>query len=386
MDTPEPSRRGRRAVPLIAGSLAAVVFASLIYLHPAFPSLPKPPAAPPSPSPVTIPAGYLHQYDFVNATTGWALLFGTSPPIRLYVYRTIDGAKHWNMQLSADVAAGAGGEIKFLDSKQGVLWIGWPVQLYRTRDGGTHWDPVSLPPYQATEVTFSDISHIWLLSAEPDPGLLRHLFATTDGGSTWTELAWPKGATRANTRGMGHLQFRRPGEGWLAAAGASEPTVYSTVDGGASWEPHPLPRPSGPSAAVDTSIGLLPGAGVIAYTDYSMQGDPTNSFAYTSFDGGTTWRSVTPPEGAPVWNVTFQDSSHWWTSYQGTVWKSSDAGQSWNSVYQQLDNWVFQPQFINATHGWADLFMGRAEGEASGLAVTSDGGVHWTQVDAPRPS
>jgi photosystem II stability/assembly factor-like uncharacterized protein len=396
MDTPEPSRRGRRALPLIAGSLAAVVVASLIYLHPALPSLPKPPAAPPSPSPATIPAGYSHQYDFVNATTGWALLFGMSPPIRFYVYRTIDGAKHWNMQLSADLAAAAYGEIKVLDSNQGVIWAGWPVQLYRTSDGGTHWDLVSLPPYQATEVTFSDLSHIWLLSAEPDPGLLRHLFATTDGGSTWTELAWPKGATRANTRGMGHLQFRRPGEGWLAAAGASEPTVYSTVDGGASWEPHPLPRPSGPSAAVDTSIGLLPGAGVIAYTNYSVLGYPANSFAYTSTDGGTTWRSVTPPAecprgrsspcpSLPPWTVTFQDTSHWWVASPDTVWESSDAGQSWQSVYQQLDNWVFQPQFVDVKHGWADLFMGRP-GQPSGLAMTSDGGLHWTQVNAPRPS
>src|SRR5438552_4651950 len=117
MDTPEPSRRGRRAVPLIAGSLAAVVFASLIYLHPALPSLPKPPAAPPSPSPATIPAGYSPQYDFINATTGWALLVGTSPPIRFYLYRTTDGAKHWTMQLSADVNSGFG-EVKFFDSKR----------------------------------------------------------------------------------------------------------------------------------------------------------------------------------------------------------------------------------------------------------------------------
>src|ERR1700674_1600600 len=104
MDTPEPSRRGRRALPLIAGSLAAVVVASLIYLHPALPSLPKPPAAPPSPSPATIPAGYSQQYDFISATTGWALL-GTPPGTRLYVYRTTDGAKHWNLQLTADATS-----------------------------------------------------------------------------------------------------------------------------------------------------------------------------------------------------------------------------------------------------------------------------------------
>jgi len=410
MDTPEPSRRGRRAVPLIAGLLAAVVFASLIYLHPTLPSLPKPPAAPPSPSPATIPAGYSHQYDFISATTGWALLVGTSPPTRFYVYRTTDGAKHWTMQLSADAAIPGFGEVKFFDSKRGVIGIGSPVRLYRTSDGGAHWDPVPLPPYQVNLVTFSDPVHGWLLASERDQGLLRHFLVTIDGGSTWTELAWPKGAAWANNGGAGewgvcaglwsrfacHLQFRRPGEGWLAAAGASGPTVYSTVDGGASWEPHDLPRPAGADVAIESFVGLLPGAGVIAYTDYCVPGDPCNSFAYTSIDGGTTWRSVTPPADCPrgrsspcpslpPWLVTFQDASHWWVASPGTVWESSDAGQSWKSVYQQLDNWVIQPQFVDVKHGWADLFMS-AEGQASGLAMTSDGGLHWTQVNAPRPS
>jgi photosystem II stability/assembly factor-like uncharacterized protein len=401
MDTPEPSRRGRRAVPLIAGSLAAVVVASLIYLHPASPSLPKPPAAPPSPSPATIPAGYSHQYDFISATTGWALLVGLSPPTRFYVYRTTDGAKHWTMQLSADAAIPGFGEVKFFDSKRGVIGIGSPVRLYRTSDGGTHWDPVPLPPYQVNLVTFSDPVHGWLLASERDQELLRHFLVTIDGGSTWTELAWPKGAAWANDGGAGHLQFRRPGEGWLAAAGAPEPTVYSTVDGGASWEPHALPTPSGPGLAVDTTVGLLPGVGVIAYTDYSLQGvainsPPHTSFAYTSIDGGTTWRSVTLPADCPrgrsspcpslpLWTVTFQDTSHWWVASPDTVWESSDAGQSWQSVYQQLDNWVYQPQFVDVKHGWADLFVG-TPGQASGLAMTSDGGLHWTQVNAPRPS
>jgi photosystem II stability/assembly factor-like uncharacterized protein len=383
MDTPEPSPRGRRAVPLIAGSLAAVVFASLIYLHPAFPSLPKPWAAPPSPSPATIAAGYSHQYDFISATTGWALLVGMSPPTRFFVYRTADGAKHWNMQLTGDDNSGFG-EIKFFDSKWGVIWIGSPLRLYRTSDAGTHWDPVPLPPYQVNLVTFSDPSHGWLLASEPDPGLVRHFLATTDAGSTWTELAWPKGATWANNGGAGHLQFRRPGEGWLAAAGASEPTVYSTVDGGASWEPHALPRPAGADLAIESFVSLLPGVGVIAF--YSEQGVPPNWFAYTSIDGGTTWRSVTPPGDAPPWSVTFQDTSHWWVASQFTVWESSDAGQSWKSVYQQLDNWVFQPQFVDVKHGWADLFISRSEEHPSGLATTSDGGLHWTQVNAPRPS
>jgi len=146
MDTPEPSRRARRAVPLMAGSLVAIVVAGLIYLHPAFPSLAKGPVAPPPPSPSTVPAGYWPQYAFITATTGWALVIQNSPPGRFYVYRTTDTAKHWTLQLTADASSGIG-EIKFFDSKRGVLWIGSPLHLYRTSDGGSHWDSVQLPPY-----------------------------------------------------------------------------------------------------------------------------------------------------------------------------------------------------------------------------------------------
>ena len=379
MDPPEPSRHGRRALPLIAGSLAAMVVAGLIYLHPAFPSLPKGPAAPVPPSPSTVPAGYFAQYAFINATTGWALLVGTSALTRFYVYRTTDGAKHWTMQFSADEPDNGFGDIKFFDSKRGMISIGSPIRLYRTSDAGTHWAPVSLPPYQADEVTYSDMSHIWLLASEPDPGLLRHFFATSDGGSAWTELAWPKGAVWANKFGISHLQFRGPGDGWLAAAGASEPTVYSTVDGGASWQPHPLPTPTRSDVALDTTVGLLPGVGVIVYMNYKGP-----SFAYISFDGGTTWRLVTPP--ADVWPLyTFQDASHWLAAGPGTVWQSSDAGRTWKIVYQQPNTWFYQPQFVDPRHGWAELATLTPVESPNGLVMTSDGGLHWTQVNAPGP-
>jgi len=380
MDPPEPSRHGRRALPLIAGSLAAMVVAGVIYLHPAFPSLPKGPAAPLPPIPSTVPAEYFPQYAFISATTGWALLFGTPPSTRSYVYRTTDGAKHWNLQL--DLAGAGFGDIKFFDSKRGMVWIGFPIQLYRTSDAGSHWSPVSLPPYQADEVTYSDPSHIWLLASEPDPGLLRHFFATSDGGNAWTELAWPKGAVWANKLAVGHLQFRQPGEGWLATAEGSEPAVYSTADGGASWERHALPRPSGLDNAVDTYVSLLPGAGVIAYIDF---GPPMDLIQYTSFDGGTTWSLVTHPPNAPAQDISFQDSSHWWAAGSGTLWKSSDAGRSWKFVYQEPNSWVFQPRFIDMKHGWAELIVLQVW-PPGGLAMTSDGGLHWTQVNAPGPS
>jgi photosystem II stability/assembly factor-like uncharacterized protein len=402
MDAPEElSRRGRRALPLIAGALAALVVASLIYLHPAFPSLPKGPVAPPKPSPSLVSNGYYALYDFVSATTGWALVAGPqSGPARSFVYMTTDGAKHWNVQLITYSANPGIAAIQFFDSKRGVVSIGSPGQVYRTSDGGAHWDSVRLPPYEADEITFSDPSHGWLLASEPDPnahppiggytGRLGHFFATTDAGSTWTELVWPWAGPDVISR----LQFRRSGEGWRGAAASTEPTVYSTTDGGASWHPHVLPRlapaspdsPSGPDFVFSTSVSLLPGVGVIAITDYARKGGPHTSFAYTSFDGGTTWRSVAPPPGSTAWDLVFQDSSQLWAMPLGILWKSSDAGQSWKKVSQQPDDWAYQPHIIDAKHAWAELFSTHGPAGGTGLAITSDGGLHWKQVDTPRPS
>ena len=399
MDAPEElGRRGRRALPLIAGALTAMVVAGLIYLHPAFPSLPKAPP-PPSPSVISSDSGAL--YDFLSATTGWALVLGPpSGPARSFVYRTTDGAKHWNLQLTTYSATTGAAMIQFFDSKRGVIAMGNPGQLYRTSDAGTHWNSVPLPPYEANEIVFSDPSHGWLLASQPDPNLqpnaagstgqLGHFFATTDGGSTWTELAWPW----ASVNGFAGVQFRRPGDGWRGT-GASEPTVYSTVDGGASWQPHALPLNSQANPvpasksdfAFNTFVNLLPGAGVLAIISYRESvaySSPTFN-AYTSFDGGTTWRSVEPPPDSTAWDFAYQDSSHWWAMPPGTLWKSSYAGRSWQRVSQQVDYWVYRPQIIDAKHAWAVLYPLNGK-PGTGLAMTSDGGVHWTQVNTPPAS
>ena len=70
----------------------------------------------------------------------------------------------------------------------------------------------------------------------------------------------------------------------------------------------------------------------------------------------------------------------------GELWKSSDAGQSWKLVSQQIDGWQYIPHVIDAKHAWAELFSTAPSGApGAGLAVTSDGGLHWSQVSAPQP-
>src|SRR3981189_1922781 len=97
MDRPDGlSRRARRAMPLIAAALTAIVVASVLYLHP---SVPPPPGkqAPKVTKPLRLSNQYSATYDFVTPSLGWALVLGRGPePVRFSVYRTSDAANHWS--------------------------------------------------------------------------------------------------------------------------------------------------------------------------------------------------------------------------------------------------------------------------------------------------
>ena len=391
------SPRARRALPLMAGALAAIVVTGLVYLHPSFPPSSTTPVAKAVPSAPVLSAMYSPTFDFVTPSIGWTLVVDSlNKPQHVYVFRTTDGAHHWQQQFSSSssqfsILSG----IQFFDRNRGLISFGSPGHLYRTNDGGNQWMSVALPPYSASAITFSDPSHGWVLTQEPDPSLTLHLFATSDGGNKWTELPWPRWAVWAGKGGIGDLQFRPPNDGWLGAL-ASQPTVYSTTDGGATWQPHVLPNlpapdlsrggkpipPGGLGSAYSTHVTLLPGVGVIAFVDYDVRGG-----AYTSFDGGKTWRALAlPPPEIGYSDFVFQDSTHWWAMRFGTLWKSSDAGQTWKHVGQLLDDFDYRPHVIDAKHAWAELHTSTGSRfPVTGLAMSSDAGMHWTYVNVPKP-
>jgi photosystem II stability/assembly factor-like uncharacterized protein len=85
------------------------------------------------------------------------------------------------------------------------------------------------------------------------------------------------------------------------------------------------------------------------------------------------------------WSASFEDAMHWWGVVGANLYKSSDAGQTWKPVPVQLengDNWRYGIQVLDSKHAWAQLWMG----QTTGLAKTSDGGLHWTRANVPEPA
>lgn len=384
------SPRARRAILLILAAVLVTAGMSVVYLKPSL--LPHSAAPAMAVGPAMLSNDYAAAYTFLTPSLGWALVAETSGVARFSVFKTTDSARHWKRLLvkQQNQIRLASLTIRFFDPSRGVIALSDPTEIYRTSDGGTHWALAKTPTFAFSSFVPVDVLHGWLLGwTDPRVELtVPNLFSTSDGGDTWTALpqalAWANGGFR-----YPNFSFRNPREGWFVTNGA-EPIVYSTVDGGVSWQPHPLPSnldpnlcagplPLGAQGPLETYLSLLPGQGVVALlSDYCGHGQ-----GYSSFDGGVTWRPLASPPGTTsLWNFAYQDSSHWWAMRTGDLWKTSDAGGSWKLVSQQLDGWQYSLHVIDANHAWAELFN---SGPTGGLAVTSDGGLHWSQVSAPQP-
>jgi photosystem II stability/assembly factor-like uncharacterized protein len=379
----------------MAGALATIVVVGLVYLHPAFPKVVPVPRAP---APPLISDRYQVTYDFLTSTAGWALVGDqASAQPRFWVFKTTDAAKTWQRQLTGDIGAHNGGslDIQFFDRDHGIIALGGAATAYRTQDGGGHWTPLALPPFSFASVFFADPAHGWILGTAVSPDLQTatfHFFSTSDAGDHWVALPQPPAWQFAGQGGFNNFAIRRRGEGWMGGF-AQQSTVYSTIDGGITWQAHGLPVTYakggfdlGARPLQETSVYMLPGTGVLAVA----VDENANPVGLTSFDGGSTWRRLPPPPGETAYSdFIFQDTFHWWAMRYGTLFKSSDAGQTWKEVAQQLDEWDYTPQVVDAKHAWAQMtvvFPRSNPPQGTGLATTADGGIHWTPVNVPKPS
>ena len=170
----------------------------------------------------------------------------------------------------------------------------------------------------------------------------------------------------------------------MGGIGLGPPHVYSSSDQSQSWQRHDLPAPAGgawdPTAGYDVFSDLLPVAGVVVtvFCECANSAAPPGPFYYMSSDGGTTWRSLSPP-GV----LAYQDSTHWWATSSNEVFKSTDAGRYWKRVATVPTSWQLNgAAILGPMHAWASIFVVGG----FGLALTSDGGLHWTLAKVPKPN
>jgi photosystem II stability/assembly factor-like uncharacterized protein len=310
-----------------------------------------------------------------------------------YLLWTADAGRTWtNITPPAQHDSGTLQAAFFLDAEHG--WLASSTRLFATTDDGASWRSMALPTlpsggmprltYAASDLSFVDPSHGWIRFAPSnaivDPPLLP-IFATGDGGQTWRPLSAPR---------YGWFHFVTASDGWSAGGGQG---LIRTLDGGATWQPQPLPVPDAyrseyvtiaPPTFIDRKNGVLP---VVYYTD-------TNSVVvvYVTADAGQTWRDLTPvadleqhPFGQDQGISGFIGHDIWVLLFRNSLATSSDRGLHWNRFKATGVESLSDVDYTTANIAWGmGTFKPCAQCSfAWGPVQSIDGGRTWTPLRLP---
>jgi photosystem II stability/assembly factor-like uncharacterized protein len=340
----------------------------------------RPPALP-IPRPQQAPPAWLASLRMVSASQGWALAYAQSPN-------------------SPNPAAQA---------------------LLRTGDGGRTWSPATPPAARPQPASGAypvllarSAAQAWLaltwLAANGSYGTTPSrtvVFATGDGGRTWTASAPIRSPGQARW-----MSFADPGHGWLvmdlgSAMGQDPIRIYRTSDGGHRWTlaaasppppanqqapGPPAPGPSGISTACDKTgiVFASPRDGWLTTDCNDLAGA-----LLVSHDGGITWQpqalpipsGACMPAGCETFPPQFSGRTGLLVIAPGNrtpyLLRSDDGGATWRLLtVPPAARWFQATDLIDASH--AVLAPGGPPGQVRGpigeLWFTADGGQTWTAV------
>lgn len=105
---------------------------------------------------------------------------------------------------------------------------------------------------------------------------------------------------------------------------------------------------------------------------------------FGSSDGGESWHQLDPGTGEDLYAVSFTDAETGWVAGEaGTVSYTDDGGETWTARDTGLeDSRIRGLSFVDAEHGWAVGY----DGVLDLILHTEDGGQSWTQQQASQES
>jgi photosystem II stability/assembly factor-like uncharacterized protein len=282
---------------------------------------------------------------FTGPETGVAVTAGAQPRI----YRTTDGARSWTVVQSAGNGLRS---VTFVDATTGYA-TGEGSSLFATKDGGETWTrralAVDSPPATLTQIRCQDATTC-LIATEPGDRLLR----TTDGGETAKAIS-------ASTDPVYAANFSDAGR--VVGVGAQGTTVLSD-DGGLKY------RPIG---------GRLPGryTGVRAASAsvaYALGAD--GALARTT-DGGLTWTPGSVSTSEDVRDVAFPTADTGFAlDVGGALLRTDNATKSWKILNTGASE---APQAVLAPSPQTIVLVG-----PRGLRRSTDGGEEFAPVAGAR--
>ncbi len=337
--------------------------------------------------------------DMITTSGGWGVRSSGA------LLRTTDGGATWkNVSPSGNVSPGNARNGAFLNASD--AWVAEvsetlpnnahpvPITIEHTDNGGQSWTSAKFYAYTlgAVDLSFanSEDGWAWVGNGVATAQESSTLFATTDGGTSWTQVA---AAFTPGVTGKGYpggcckegFSFINASTGWISGNNFGfAPTMpfVKTTDGGKTWSTQPLPlAPSVSAQANDGQGNMTVTAPVFHGTDGAIcvqVGMGYQSYIvefFTSTDAGNRWTGTTPlndPLGCANWG--FPSPGHLWVTDEHGIAVSHNEGSSWQAITPTgltLQSTTYL-DFLTPADGWA---VGNGA-----VLKTTDGGTTWTKV------
>ena len=337
---------------------------------------------------------------WATASVGWITVF--DPATKTWtLFQTSDAGRRWQHRYDSTSEFVA----QFFDSERGLLVWGMngapnTLRLLHTDDGGAHWASVPQPltmPYAGVVLpAFSDPDHVWLLNtaspaAHDQPSAL---YRTLDGGLHWEELLDANLSARSR-HGIAvggskkGIWFTGSMDGWISTVEPDgTPALHVTHDGGREWTSSALPPGDGwyRGASLTFSAPVIDAGGRGALTVVQPAGIPgewfpAKAWTYVTSDGGDHWSDPRPMSYTRALVSRFVTPSVGWTVGAGIALTTSDAGRSWVQTGAPTGAVLTAVTPVDAMNAWATAAP--VAPLPSRLFRTSDGGLTWSEVALP---
>jgi Beta-propeller repeat/FIMAH domain len=228
------------------------------------------------------------------------------------VFKSINAGQTWSQCFDVPIPVRA---FAIHPTATSILYIGTDNLLIRTTDGCATWEPVGLFGLNVTSLLVDPVTPATIYAGAIGSGNFSHLFKTTNGGNTWTDV--PLGTFSLT------LAISRSTPSTLYAG--TERGVFKSTGGGLDrWEPASSGLPQG----LVFALSVDPTNASIVYA-------ATESGPFRTDSGGAQWVPVSPLSGVLTTSIAVAPSAPatiYAESYSSGGAVSDDAGASWVRV------------------------------------------------------